>query len=200
MKLFSSLNFYKKGMTIIEILVAVGILGLIMVSIGSFQTDIFNYNKFSEDSLSGIQDARSILRVMVKELRSTSPSSDATNTMTFFVDTDADGLKEKIRYFIENKTLKRGSIKPSGNPLTYNNVNEKFSTLAYNIVSATSTALFEFFDDNYAGTSTPLIYPISVTDIQLVRINLLIDADPIKLPELKTYTSQVSLRNLKDNL
>ena len=195
-------------MTIIEILVAVGILGLIMVSIGSFQTDIFNYNKFSEDSLSGIQDARSILRVMVKELRSTSPSSDgsfainqvATNTMTFFVDTDADGLKEKIRYFIENKTLKRGSIKPSGNPLTYNNVNEKFSTLAYNIVSATSTALFEFFDDNYAGTSTPLIYPISVTDIQLVRINLLIDADPIKLPELKTYTSQVSLRNLKDNL
>ena len=173
-------------MTIIEILVAVGILGLIMVSIGSFQTDIFNYNKFSEDSLSGIQDARSILRVMVKELRSTSPSSD--------------GLKEKIRYFIENKTLKRGSIKPSGNPLTYNNVNEKFSTLAYNIVSATSTALFEFFDDNYAGTSTPLIYPISVTDIQLVRINLLIDADPIKLPELKTYTSQVSLRNLKDNL
>ncbi|MEK7213824.1 MAG: type II secretion system protein [Patescibacteria group bacterium] len=198
----------KRGMTLVEIIVTVGIFGLIMIAVSSFQRDVWIYNKYSSDSLSSAQDARVILRTMVKELRSTSPSNNGayaiaqagTSTITFFSDTDSDGLKEQIRYFISSNILNKGFIKPSGSPATYNPANEIITTLAYNIKNATSTALFEYFDSLYTGTSTPLTIPVTVTQIHLIKINLMIDADPNRAPMPRVYTSQVNLRNLKDNL
>ncbi len=197
-----------KGFTLIEIIIVIGILGLIIIAVSSFQRNVLIYNKFSQDSLSSAQDARAILRTMVKELRSASPSNNgafsiiqaATNTISFFSDTDADGLKEQIRYFLTTTILKRGTIKPTGSPLTYNSANETFSFLAYNIKNSTSTPLFEYFDNSYAGTSTSLTQPVTATQVHLVKINLIIDVDPNRAPIPRTYTSQVNLRNLKDNL
>lgn len=199
---------FKKGFTLVELVIVIGIFGLIMVGVSNFQRDVLVNNKYAENSLSSAQDARNILRVMVKELRTASPSNNgayaiaqaATNTITFFSDTNGDGLKEQIRYFISTTTLMKGSIIPTGSPATYNSASEIFSNLAYNIKNATSTALFEYYDDGYAGTTTPLTQPVTVTDIRLIKINLMIDADPNKSPIPRTYTSQVNLRNLKDNL
>jgi prepilin-type N-terminal cleavage/methylation domain-containing protein len=201
-------NANERGMTLIEIIVVIGIFGIISIAISSFQRNIFVFNKFSADSLTNIQDAQTIVRTMVKELRAASSGNNgafaisqaATNTITFFSDTDSDGLKEQIRYFIASSTLIKGSIKPSGLPLTYNPVNENTYTLAYNVKNSTSTPLFEYFDSNYMGTSTPLAYPLTVTNIHLVKIILLLDSDPNRSPPVRMYTSQVNIRNLKDNL
>ena len=198
----------QKGFTLIEILVAVAILGVIMVAISTFQVNIFKFNKYSSDVLQSSQDARSILRTMVTELRTSQPSNNgaypivlaATSSITFFSDTDADGLQEQIRYYLSTTTLKKGVIVPTGSPLTYNSNQEKFFYLAYNIKNGTSSPLFEYFDNTYAGTSSPLTQPVTVSKVRLVKINLLIDADPNRSPLPRLYTSQVMLRNLKDNL
>lgn len=189
-------------------IVVIAIFGIIAVAITSFQRDVIMNNKYSSDSLTSAQDARNIVRVMIKDLKTASPANDgsfaivqaATNTLTFYSDTDGDGLKEKIRYFIATTTLKKGSIKPSGTPYTYNPANEIMSYLAYNVKNSTSSPLFEYYDGSYTGTSTPLTQPVTVTNIHLVKINLMIDADPNRSPAIRTYTSQVNLRNLKDNL
>jgi prepilin-type N-terminal cleavage/methylation domain-containing protein len=198
----------KKGMTLAEIVVVIGILGIIMIAISYFQVNILKNNKYSFDSLSSTQDARSILRTMIKELRSASPSNNgsfpiiiaATNTLSFYSDVNADGLKEQMKYFIASSTLKKSVIIPSGSPLTYNSANEKLSILAYNIKNAATSSLFEYFDEDYSGTSTSLTQPVTITNVHLIKINLLIDSDPNRAPILRTYTSQVNLRNLKDNL
>ena len=197
-----------RGMTLIELVIVIGILGIIVVTVASFQTNILSNNRYSFDSLSSAQDARTILRTIVKELRSTSPGNNgsyaiitaATNTIAFYSDTNGDGLKEQIRYFIATTTLKKGVIIPTGSPLVYNSNNENITVLAYNIRNSTSSPLFEYYDENYSGTSSPLTLPITITKVHLIKINLLIDANPNKAPVLRTYTSQVSLRNLKDNL
>ena len=197
-----------RGFSLAEIIVVVGITGLIMIAISSFQVGVINNNKYSQDSLSSAQDARNIVRVMTKELRSASRSNNgsyaiiqaATNTIAFYSDVDGNGTIEQIRYFIATSTLKKGIIVPTGSPLVYNSSNEVMSTLAENVKNATSSSLFEYYDGNYAGTSTPLTQPVSVTQVRLVKINLIIDANPNKSPISRTYTSQVSLRNLKDNL
>ncbi len=197
-----------RGFTLIEILVVIGILGVILVAISQFQVNIFQYNKYSSDSLQSSQDAQSILRVIVKELRSSKPGNNgaypllqaATSSITFYSDTDADGLQEQIRYFLATTTLKKGTIKPTGSPLAYVSANEKFSFLAYNIKNATSSSLFEYYDNTYAGTSSPLSQPVNVANVRLVKINLLIDADPNRSPLPRLYTSQAMLRNIKDNL
>ncbi len=201
-------NNHIKGFTILEIVVVIGILMLIAVSLGAFQTDVLKNNRFSLDSLNTVQDARSIISTMVKELRTASPASNgsftivqaATNTLTFYSDIDGDLLKEQVRYFLSTTTLRKGVIKPTGSPPTYNNNNETFSYLAYNIRNSSTTPLFEYFDSNYMGTSSPLAQTVITTNVRLVKVNLIIDVDPNRAPIIRTYTSQVSIRNLKDNL
>lgn len=198
----------KNGFSLAEIVVVVGILGMIMVAVSGFQRDVFVNTKFASDSLSTTQDSRNILRMMVRELRTSSSGNDgsyplitaATSTISFYSDVDADGLKDKVRYYIATTTLKKGLIKPTGSPLTYVAANEVFSTLAYNLKNSTSTPLFEYYDNAYAGTSSPLTQPVNISNVRLVKINLMVDVDPNKSPNVRTYTSQVNLRNLKDNL
>jgi prepilin-type N-terminal cleavage/methylation domain-containing protein len=201
------MNKYR-GFTLIEITVVIGILGVILVVVSEFQVNIFKHNKYSADSLQSAQDSRSILRVMVKELRTAKLGNNgayplietATSSITFYSDIDADGLKERIHYYIASTTLYKGVIKPSGNPYTYNSAQEKLSILAYNIKNATSTSLFDYYDETYSGNSSALTQPINTTDVRLIKINLMIDADPNRSPIPRTYTSQVMLRNIKDNL
>jgi Tfp pilus assembly protein PilW len=197
-----------KGFSLAEIVVVVGILGMIMVAVSGFQRDVFVNTKFASDSLSTTQDSRNILRMMVRELRTSSSGNDgsypiitaASSSISFYSDVDADGLKDKVRYYIATTTLKKGLIKPTGSPLTYVAANEVFSTLAYNLKNSTSTPLFEYYDNAYAGTSSPLTQPVNISNVRLVKINLMVDVDPNKSPNVRTYTSQVNLRNLKDNL
>lgn len=196
------------GFTLVETLVALAILTIIFLVVSRFQLNILGFNKTSYDSLQSSQDARSILRVIVAELRSAQPSNNgayplvnaATSSITFYSDSDNDGLKEQIRYYLATTTLKKGVIVPTGSPLAYNPAQEKTSFLAYNIKNGTSTALFQYFDNTYTGTTSPLAQPVNVSNVRLVKINLTIDADPNKSPIPREYSSQVMLRNLKDNL
>jgi prepilin-type N-terminal cleavage/methylation domain-containing protein len=197
-----------KGFTLAEIVIVVGIIGLVMVAVGTFQSKIFTNKSFVEGSLSAAQDARSILRTMAKELRSVGQGDNgayavaqaATNTITFFSDADGDGAREQIRYYLSGKKIMRGVIVPTGTPLAYSTSSEKFSTLLSNVVNASSTNIFDYYGTNYTGTTSALTYPITTTAVRLVKINIVLDADANRSPIPRTYTTQVALRNLKDNL
>ncbi len=198
-----------KGFTIVETLIVSAILLLVMLGITLFQKDVFNMNSVQSGSLSTIQDARSILRTMVKELRSTSQAADgsypiltaATNTLTFYSDINNDGIKDRVRYFLATSTLYRGSITATGTPVTYNPANEKISTLAVGVRNASSSVnVFDYFDGTYNGTSSPLAQPVAVAAVRNVRITIILDSDPNRSPVQRTYITDVTLRNLKDNL
>jgi prepilin-type N-terminal cleavage/methylation domain-containing protein len=204
MKIF----FNKKGFTLVEVLVATFIATMIFFAVFYFGQGIFSFNSNAQANLSAQSDARRVLKNIVEELRSASPSSlgsypislAGTSTLTFFVNLDSDAYKEQVRYFLSSSQLKRGIIKPSGSPLTYNPANEQISLMIRDISNATSTPIFDYFDSNYAGTTTPLTQPVQITKIRLVRVNINIDKDKNRSPSPINVTSQVFLRNLKDNL
>lgn len=187
-------------MTLVEIIVVAGIVGIILVAISTFQKSVIVNNRYASDSLNAVQDARTIMRTMIRELRTASPSNNGayplaqtgTSSITFFSDSNGDGVKEQIRYYISGTTLKRGQIIPTGSPLAYNSGSETFSNLVKTLKNTATTSLFEYFDTAYTGTSSPLVQPVTTTNVRLIRINLVIDK--------RTYTSQVTLRNIKDNL
>lgn len=196
-----------KGFSLAEIVIVVAIAAAIFMAVFNFGQSIFSFNSNAQKNLSAQSDGRRVLKNIVKELRSTSPSSlgsysitqAGTSTLTFFVNLDSDAYKEQVRYFLSGNELKKGVIKPSGSPLTYNPTNEQVIILVRDINNG-NTPIFEYFDANYAGTSTPLTQPVQVTKIRMVRIILKIEKDPNKSLGPIIVTSQVFLRNLKDNL
>jgi len=213
MMIFLNKNFLfckhltKRGFGLVEIVVAVAIALAIFLAVFNFGTGIFSFNSNAQKNLSAQSDARRVLKNMVKELRSASPGSlgsypialAGTSTLTFFANIDSDAYKEQIRYFVQNKELKKGITKPSGVPLTYNPANEQTVILIRDVNNG-ANPIFEYFDSTYTGTSTPLVQPVQATKIRLVRITLNIEKDPNKSLGPIIVQSQVFLRNLKDNL
>ena len=199
---------FDRGMSLPELIIAIGILGLIMVAVYAFEANIFIYTNESGVQITNTWQAEAVLKPMTLELRTMMPSatgsypilSVGTSTITFFINADNDASIERVRYFLSSSTLYRGQIDPSGSPPVYIQSNEKLKTLANGVLSSSTLSLFQYYDGSYEGTSSPLTYPLNISSIKLVRINVIIDTDPGRTPALKTFTSSVSLRNLKNNL
>lgn len=197
----------KSGFSVIEFLVGMFVLALLGLSVYYFQKNIFSLNKIISGSLMTQDETRQALKSMSAEIRAVSPSSlgayaisqTATSSFTFYSDIDGDFLKERVRYFVEGVTLKKGVIKPSGAPLTYNPLNEIVSEIARDVANA-ATPIFSYYNASYDGTTQPLIEPIDILTVRLVKITIVIDRNQSAPPGPITLTTQVSMRNLKDNL
>jgi prepilin-type N-terminal cleavage/methylation domain-containing protein len=198
---------FTRGFTLVEIVVVVGILGLISVSVGKFAVDVFGLNSFTTGSLTVSQDARNLLRIMTREIRAAAPSENgafplvavSSSTISFYSDVDGTGQRDLVRYYLSSTTLIKGVIAPTGSPLSYVAGNEQTSIVMSDVRNGT-TSIFTYYDNTYAGTSSPLSYPVAIQSVRLVRIDLTLDANADRSPDKKTFTTQVSIRNLKDNL
>lgn len=200
---------YKKrnvsGFALIETLFGIVIFVLIVGALTLFSRNVWTYNSFISAGLVDTNEGRQILKTMISEIRTASTSDTGTyvigqagtSSFTFYSNIDSDILKEKVRYFLSGTTLQKGITKPTGSPLSYNSLNEKIFTLAENV---RNTTIFEYFDENYDGTTTPLSFPINIPSVRLVKITIAIDQDPNRPPAETIFSTQVSLRNLKDNL
>lgn len=197
----------KSGFSFIEVFISMFIIILIGLVVYSFQKDVFSLNRIISDSLTAQNDARRALKNMSAEIRAASPSNlgdyaiaqTASSSFTFYSNTDSDFLKERVRYFIDGVILKKGVIKPSGSPIVYNLANEVISELIQDI-AASSTSTFSYYDVNYDGTTAPLMEPINISAVRLVKITIIIDKDLLAPPGSLVLTTQISMRNLKDNL
>lgn len=197
----------KNGFTMIEAMLAVAIFSSVVVAIGAFQRDVFYFNDVLQTGLNNITEARKVLRPFVGEVRKAESSNlgafsiekAEAKTFIFFTDTDNDGLRERVRYFVDGDTFKKGIIKPSGSPLVYSVANEKITEVVRNVIE--DQTQFSYFDSSYNGTasSTPLTYPVSPSSVRLIKVDLTIDTNPNRAPGLLTVTTQATVRNLKDN-
>ncbi len=191
---------YKKGFSLIEFLTVIFIVSVVSIAIGIFSKDIFSLSRILGADLSSQQEMRVALKQISAELRSTSLSStgsfaiaEASSTsLTFYSDIDDDGTKERLRYFLQNSVLKRGVLVPTGNPLSYNPANETVTDLVRGVYATAATPIFSYYDTNYDGQSAPLAQPVTTTQVRLIKISITVGN--------VTVTTQISLRNIKDNL
>ncbi len=191
----------------IETLVVVGILTLVGLAVWSFQRNIFFYNNVIGSGFKAENDARKVVKQLASEIRSASMGNDGSypiskasgDNLAFFSDTDSDGLKEKIRYFLEGDIVKRGSIVPSGNPPVYLPANE-IVTIMTDGAANSGLPIFSYYNSSYDGTTASMAEPVDVSAIRLVKITIVIDESSIRAPAPMKITTQVSIRNLKDNL
>ncbi len=200
-------NLNIKGFTLLEVLITMAIFSLIMGIVGTFARDLFYYDNIFSKSLTSYDEAQKVLQPIASEIRSASSSSlgaypievAENNSFIFFKDINNDGLKERIRYYLVDGILKKGVIIPSGNPLQYLSDDEIFTDIIHG-VNNNGVPVFTYFDSNYNGNNNPLSQPVPILSIRLIKINLIIDANPNKPPAPIVVTTQINIRNLKDNL
>ena len=198
----------QSGFSLVETYISIALFVLVIIAVGAFQAGIFSNQRVVTGSFQTAQDAQIILKTLLTELRSAAPGTNGayslvsagTSSIMFFSDTNGDGKTEQIGYTLLQNTLYRTSIPPTGTPPVYVIANQSTTSIMTNIKNSTSTPIFQYFDQFYTGTSSPLSLPIDLLSVRLIRINLTLDVDPRISPAPRTYTVQVGLRNLKTNL
>lgn len=189
----------KKGFSLLELLVSLGIfLGMLLV-LSNFQVNVFSQNTMIGSSLQAESETRSSLKKLLAELRAAVISETggypialaSGSAITFYSDRDGDDLKEQIRYFLNGSSLQKGIIKPTGSPPSYVPANEKIVTEVHSLTNLTT--IFTYYDD--AGQLLP--EPINLPDVRLIKITYTVDADANRPPAPFTLESQVSVRSLK---
>jgi len=193
------------GFTLIEILFGISIFLLIFIALTFLARNTWVYTSFISAGLTNIDTGRQVTKMMTAEIREASSANTGayvislatSSAFTFYSDIDNDNLKEKIRYFFSNNSLKKGITEPTGSPLIYNPLNEKITTPISNV---TSSSIFNYYDTNYDGTTAPLPFPVVIPSIRLVKITITVDKNQNRPPASVTFSTQVSIRNLKDNL
>lgn len=197
-----------RGVMVLELIIALGILALIGGAVATFSVDIFKTSGSIQSSLSAQQDARALLRQLAAELRTASPSSTGAyslaevgdNRLRFYSNIDNDGLKEEVIYYLslDGKTLYKDVRKPSGAPLQYTGAFTA-STVMRDVANG-ATPVFSYYDTSYDGTTAPLSQPVNIISVRLVKATIIIERNPNRSPTPITVTTQVAIRNLKDNL
>jgi len=195
-----------KGFTLVEMLVVIGLISLfISAGFGFFLSTSKAYKSRISTSLSENAGSLTIYQIS-KDLReartpegTSLPAIQAAdeNSITFYADieTENPAMEERIRYFLEGETLKRGVSSWSSAQGRYLTENEKIKNINQHVVMG-GTAIFSYFGANYTGAESPLAFPVNPGGIRVVKIKILTDFDPSRPPGPYEAATTVNLRNL----
>ena len=134
----------RSGFSLVEMLIAIGVLMIVSLGVGWMFISSLRASRTIGDQLDAQHDSRRAIESIVNEVRRAEYSSigaypiatAATNTLTVYSNVDADGYRERLRYFLDGTVLKKGVTKPSGSPLQYVSSSEAVSELAQDVVNA----------------------------------------------------------------
>jgi len=194
------------GMTLIEIMVAVGILAAITLAVTFFALDVSDFSVNLGRNLSAQQEINLTFGILISEIRSIGPAEDgsfmigqaATSSFSFYTDIDGNGSFDKVRYFLDKGTFKKGVIKPSGVPAGYDPVSETISETIHNVIlPAASTTIFAYFDKDYSGAGSPMALPVNISQIRLVKVDITIDETPLDVAGRINSSMAALIRNLR---
>lgn len=201
---------FVRGITLIEVVVAIFIITLGMAGFATLFLRIWNMNKFILETGVASGAASRGVDQLVSELRKVRQGDDGSYpivsgdrlSLVAFLDVDNDGTTERVHYFLQNGSLIRGVTKPdtSHQPVTYPATDQTFSTIAKYVVNTTDKPIFFYYNDNYPGdtVNNPLATPISVQDARLVKVRLIVNINPNRAPEETTIESFAEFRNLNE--
>lgn len=199
----------QKGMTIIEILLTVAILGILGAGVLGLQYILSQNQTLVLRNYVSIDQANSNITSLTKELRMASEAEDASfaleslgdNEIIFYSDYDFDGQTERLRYFLDGSSFKRGVIEPTDPPATYPEDSEKIKILTRNVRNA-SEAVFTYYNGDWPQDTenNPLSIPVTLSDVKLVKIFLRLNPRSDQPDKDFSLESSASMRMLKENL
>jgi len=197
-------------MTLVEMYVAMFIFILIMAcALFLLQQIYVRYGFAMEQGISAGQVQHS-LKTMIEEIRRAKEADSGAYAIqsagkfdfVFFGDVDKDGVTERVHYWLQNESIKKGLTKPSGTPASYPVNDQTITTIGNYVRNTASQPLFYYYNINYPAdqVNNPMAVPVAqVSDIRMVNVDIYFNLDLTKAPNNIRLESFVEMRNLKDN-
>ncbi|KKR21682.1 MAG: hypothetical protein UT50_C0005G0016 [Candidatus Moranbacteria bacterium GW2011_GWA2_39_41] len=197
------------GMSLVEMLVAIGILTIAMAGLTALFMRTWKINSYTiemgQSSFAvsqGVNTMVGYLRKIRQADDGSYPIKSATGTdLVVFSDYDKDGVTERLHLYLQDRQIKMGITDPTtGIPRSYPTGDQQIKILADDIVNSVSEPIFYYYNSSYPGDTAhnPVAMPVDVSTIRLVKIYLRINIDPNRDPENIETQSFVEFRNLND--
>lgn len=197
-----------RGVTLVELVVAIGIFALLSLGAAEIIIIGFRSNAAIWEHLEVQRDARRAVQQVVNVVRQAETSSvgaypvagAGANELIVYSNINNNGYRERVRFFLDGTTLKKGIITPSGSPLVYETATETITDVANNVTNVSlGTPIFSYYNSVYTGTEAAMAQPVVVGDVRIISVRLILDKNPNVLPGAYDVESFAQIRNLKLN-
>jgi hypothetical protein len=196
---------YEKGLSFVEMMVAIAIFTLGIAGFTLLFSRSWKSNSFiMEEGMASMQAAQSS-RTISADLRDIQQSDTGeymvktanANELVVYRDEDDDNDIERVRYFLDSNTFKKGVARASGSPKAYpaDYSSDAVTTLARYVVNADNAEpLFKY----YNNSNTLLTAPATPTSVRIIELNLWINIKPLTAPDNVRIGTSVEIRNLDE--
>lgn len=191
----------RKGMTLIETVVWVSVTLAAMLAIVTSVQYFYRTNNYAVEQAAAVSSAQRGIESMVKTMREAAYSSNgaypilaiSTSSVAFYADVDSDPFIERLRFFVDGNSLKRGVVDPVGDPPVYSGAEVISSVSDYvrNIDQGVTT--FRYYDVN-GNLMTNLT---DIAALRFIEVTIVVNINPFRLPNQFTLRSTAALRNLR---
>lgn len=199
----------KKGFTLIELIISLGILSFVIAIIILFSNYFFQGYQFTFQENQIVSETQASIRSMTREIREMRDSEEGTypleyagdREIIFYSDIDGDHQTDRIRYFTSGKELKKGVTYPSGNPPGYDLASEKIEIITSSL-KLSSDSIFTYYNGSWPSdtANNPLSINSRLLNTRLIKISLALDTNENSGPDSHMLNTSVQLRNIKTNL
>lgn len=198
-----------KGMTLLEMLVALSIMTMGMAGFSMLFISSWNSNKFIVEMGNASFLASRGVTETVAEIRKARQADNGDYPvesgddfdLKVYLDIDGDGVTERVHYYLLGTSLHQGITEPvAGLPITYPNADGTTRIIANSIINTASDPVFSYYNGDYPSdtVNNPLPTPVDVADVRMIKVHLMVNLDPFHAPEHVNIESFAELRNLND--
>lgn len=187
-------------MTLLEAIIWIAAFTAAMMALTSSVLYFYRTSDYTIQQASAISSAQKGIDTLMRAVREASYASNgaypvvsiATNDFVFYADIDTDTAIERAHYYLQNNTLMKGELDPSGDPPVYTG-SESASTISQDLRNTTlGVPIFTYYDKNGAQITDYT----RIADVRFVSVLIYVDVDPVKTPTPISLRSSAAMRNL----
>lgn len=198
----------QKGFTLIELIVTVAIFAILSLGVIALVSGVLVDSSRQGRSLANADQTRKLAAQMMSELRNAVAGSNGAyplaiaddQQLEFYSNVDGGTDIERVRYYVQNGQLRKGIVKQSGSPPTYNGT--ETSTVVQNDLANGSSPLFYYYDNTLATTTDrALTQPVNISQVSYISLQVVVLKRISNTgTDTFTVTAGAALRSLKTNL
>lgn len=196
----------KRGFTLMEVVVVISISTILMLVITFSIVSVYRNNAYALAQAGEIDSARRGLQTWTQDAREMDFGANGAYAIQFagpdyfifYADIDPDAITELIEYQLVGTTLFRRVHKASGYPATYSTSTPsifRLSEYVQNTIEGVPT--FRYYGNDGLEIQNP---NSQITDIRYIKMQLIVNIDPVRAPGEFMLEGSATPRNLKDNL